>query len=342
MKALDSETSKAIRNAPEALRRQLDRSPLDKEASRLAGRRVWLIGLGTSYHAALTGQHLFRSVGADVRAARSFDFALYPPKLGPADAVVALSHSGRTRYTRDAVSLARKAGAFTVSITASGVKDTGAEAGIETVPPEASNAHTVSYLAALVELGRLALALGEREQLRPSWAGDWARTPGLIESVLVREKELDEPAKHAAAAAAIYAFGGGPNAATAFETALKLKEMAHLSVEPVELETALHGPLTAVNRGDLALLFAAPGPALERMGDLSRALDAIGAKRWTVGPGASAGFAIDGVDELWTPAAYAVVGQLLSLKLAGLKGTQPDTMRCDEPDYERAFDSYRF
>jgi glucosamine--fructose-6-phosphate aminotransferase (isomerizing) len=341
----DSLASKALRGAPSAIASLLGSKPsaLAGAADRLSGRRVWLLGLGTSHHAALVGEGLFLSAGSEARSARSIDFALYPPPLGPKDAVIAISHGGGTRYTREAVALAREAGCFTVGVTAEG-GDIGAEARITTLEPERTRVHTVSFLAALIELGRLALAVAERAGgRRPAWERDWSATPERLRAILDREPELEEPAKLAAAAPAVRVIGAGPNAATAAETALKLNEMAHLGVQALELETSLHGPLCAVDRGAFAAVFAAAGPSLARVGALRGALEPIGARSWIVGrPVQPGGFAVDEADESWSPAPLAYAGQLFALRVAAARGTNPDVMRRDDPVYDRAFDGYRF
>src|SRR5579859_1900648 len=84
--------------------------------------RLYLVGIGTSYHAALAGEHLVRAYGGGmpVYAAHAFDFALYGPPLGPRDAVITVTHRGTKRYTRDALVRAREAGCPTVVITGDG------------------------------------------------------------------------------------------------------------------------------------------------------------------------------------------------------------------------------
>src|SRR6476469_2915618 len=48
-------------------------------ARRIAhARRTYVVGIGTSYHAALVGAWLLRAAGSDARAISSFDFAVYP------------------------------------------------------------------------------------------------------------------------------------------------------------------------------------------------------------------------------------------------------------------------
>src|SRR5438128_2741266 len=61
-------------------------------------RRVFAVGIGTSYHAALNAEYQLRLAGCNARAVSSFDFALYPPRLRPGDAVLLFAHTGLRRY----------------------------------------------------------------------------------------------------------------------------------------------------------------------------------------------------------------------------------------------------
>ena len=63
--------------------------------------RVHVVGIGTSWHAALIGEHLLRTVGnrEDARAWNSFEFYTRPPSLGDDDAVIVLSHRGTKTYS---------------------------------------------------------------------------------------------------------------------------------------------------------------------------------------------------------------------------------------------------
>jgi hypothetical protein len=81
-----------ILDQPTAVRRVLEsqETPARQLAERVAtARRVHLVGTGTSWHAALVGEHLLRSVGGrdDARAWNSFEFWAYPPRLTMDDLV---------------------------------------------------------------------------------------------------------------------------------------------------------------------------------------------------------------------------------------------------------------
>src|SRR5579884_1775997 len=111
----DSAMYQTIHRQPADLRRLLAEgwAPAGEAADRLAtARRIFLVGIGTSYHAALVGSWLLRAAGSDARAINSFDFALYPDSfpLADGDAVVVMAHSGVKRLSGEAMARARAAG----------------------------------------------------------------------------------------------------------------------------------------------------------------------------------------------------------------------------------------
>jgi glutamine---fructose-6-phosphate transaminase (isomerizing) len=63
--------------------------------------RIFIVAIGTSFHAAQVGYYLFRHYGVTVptQAVHSFDFALYGPDLSAEDAVIVISHRGNKRYS---------------------------------------------------------------------------------------------------------------------------------------------------------------------------------------------------------------------------------------------------
>ncbi len=84
---------------PDDLRALLENGwePAAAAADLLAGaRRVFVTGVGTSYHASLMGAWLLRAVGLDARAVLSADLALYPESfaVGAGDAVIVMAIPG--------------------------------------------------------------------------------------------------------------------------------------------------------------------------------------------------------------------------------------------------------
>ena len=69
--------------------------------------RVFVVGIGTSFHAAQIGAYLLRNAGADARAVDSHEFATYPYSLRGNDAVIVMAHTGRKQYSGRAIELAK-------------------------------------------------------------------------------------------------------------------------------------------------------------------------------------------------------------------------------------------
>src|SRR5258706_11439658 len=102
----------------------------------------------------------------------------------------------------------------------------------------------------------------------------------------LRRRAKIAPFARDAATRRIYAIGGGPNDATAREAVIKVREAAQGWIDGLALEQFLHGPLVAVNADDVAVIVNVPGAAAaERVGQIARVLDAIGARMWLIGSG---------------------------------------------------------
>ena len=146
----------AMMSQPDELDRLLrDDGPAAAAAHRLAGRRIQLIGIGTSWHAALHGAWLLREASVEAHAHHAADLAPYDRAIDPTDGVIVLSHTGGTGYSMTMLERARKAGAETVHI--SGI---GSGGDIETVGAEQSYAYTTSHTGALLRLAQIATHLG--------------------------------------------------------------------------------------------------------------------------------------------------------------------------------------
>ena len=97
-----------MQSQPEQLERLLaDPGPAESAASQLAGRRLLLIGIGTSWHAAHHGAWMLRSAGVEAEAAHAADVAPYGRPIDAGDGVIVLSHTGGTGYSMEMLERAR-------------------------------------------------------------------------------------------------------------------------------------------------------------------------------------------------------------------------------------------
>lgn len=313
-------------------------------------RRLFLVGTGTSYHAALAAQEIFRTYGGglDVRAIPAFDFSVYPPTIDKADVAIVLSHRGNKTYSLRSTEMARAKGALTVLVTGMGLAEASrfADRTLETVPQEKSSAHTISYTGAVAVLAALALRVGHLRTGVESLPADFLTStlPKALAQSLQTEDAARKLAQRLVDRRKIWVTGGGPGAVIAQETALKIKETSYMEVEGLAVETLIHGPCQAADPRDAFILVAPQGPALERLSQFSRQVDAIGAQRALVGDdsvesltgGSVSCLRVPRVPEPFSALTCLYPLQLLTYHLALLKGTNPDSFRKEDPAFDQA------
>ena len=303
--------------------------------------RVWVAGVGSSWHAALVGEHLLATIGGlggRVRAVVASEWTSYGPQPESGELLVAVSHRG-SRVTADAVTHAAGRGGVGVSVTARGVTLAGAIHTLHTCEIEASGAHTVGYTTALDALALLAAETKGADAARRALGA----LPDLV-AFLLGQESWDELGARLAARRRFWFVGGGPNAATAREGALKLSETAWLPAIAFEPESFLHGPSAALEAEDALVLIAPPGPARARALDVARAARAIGAEVLILAREddrdavALAGetIALPDVHEALSPIVAVVPLQLLAYHVAVARGRNPDLLRADDPAHARA------
>lgn len=353
---------RSIHAQPETVRALLaDGEGPQRAAEKLARTpRIFLSGIGTSYHAAIVGEYLLRLAGADAWAVRSFEFVHYPRPLRADDGVIVISHRGSKIHGQGAVQRALEAGVTTVGITGKGTKMSGPDPLIQTVEQEVSSTHSVSYTATMTRLGQIAARLaalnGHADQEQRINDG-LASLPALMEGVLAREDEVRAIAQEAASQSRrIYYVGAGPNAATAPEGALKAKEASYVTAEGFELEQAIHGPQVAFERDDLLIPISVKGGAQERMADFLALLSEIGPRLWLIGdlPSDASNTLFDNatwsrfslgdissLPEELTPLLAALPVQLMAEFLASARGTNADSFRADQAAYKQAGTRFR-
>ena len=334
----------AMHRQPSDLGRLLDEGwlPAEEAARRLdAARRIFVVGIGTSYHAALVGGWLLRAAGSDARAVSSLDFSVYPESFAVShdDAVVVMAHSGVKTYSSLALRRAAEVGATRISVGSLTAEHEGSQQVLRTVEREKSAAFTASHLAAMTVLAQISTSLGE--------ARGWAATkpfraalealPEQVRGALAREKEARAIAEQVANKR-IYAVGGGPSEASAIEAVIKVREAAQGWIDGLAIEQFLHGPLIAANAGDAAVVVHVEGAVSHRTQEIGRVLDAVGARVWVIGKRIDTleTFELPATPELISPLLTVVPVQMLAYHMAVVRGINPDVFRRDDPTYAAA------
>jgi len=203
-----------------------------------------IVGIGASYQAALVGAADLRSRGR--RAFAIHPSELYDAKVDAADAYIALSASGRSRETVEAMQLRPQAATYSISKET----DNPLAAAVTSVIAMASGAdgspNTTSYTSSLQTLGLIADRIVVDDAGFEASAF-WTALPALVEKTLVA---IREPVARAAALlggrSAIDCVGASAAFGTAGEASLLLREAVRIPASPYDTLYFLHGPMESL------------------------------------------------------------------------------------------------
>ncbi|WP_138505167.1 SIS domain-containing protein [Nostoc sp. PA-18-2419] len=336
----------------EAIRR--NKNQIDQVAIKIAScQRLFIVGIGTSYHAAKVGEYLMRTYCEDLftYACHSFDFFLYGPKLNSTDCIIAISHRGNKIYTLKCLNQARELGCSTLFITGetaqSGLlENLDKNFTFQTVPQESSSAHTVSYIGTIAILAYLSGQIGFNQTNKILLSEEFLLNdiPQKLKIILDREIQMKQLANEYFKARRFWLVGGGENAITAHEIALKIKETSYLQAEAMSIEAILHGPLQCVETEDFFILIAPTGKAQKRVIELSKLVQEIGAHYIMIIDqptqislqNSEVDCIVPKVPEPFTALTCLLPLQLFAYYLALAVGTNPDGFRLEDPRFAKA------
>ena len=256
-----------ILEQPECLRRllQTQRNTVDEIARAIHTkdiRFVYVAARGTSENAGRYANYVWGAMnGFPVAFAPPSLFTYYdrPPQLRGAF-VVGISQSGRSPDIVSVLTEAQRQGCLTLAITnavdsplarkANFVLDLG-------VGKEKAVAATKTYTAELMAIGMLSAAM---RQDASQWE-ELARVPEWVQLALGEDSSFDAKVQPHRSMSSCAVLARGFNYATAYEWALKLKELTYVEAAPYSSANFLHGPIAVVD-GGFPILAVAPGGAV--------------------------------------------------------------------------------
>ncbi|HNS52075.1 MAG TPA: SIS domain-containing protein [Anaerolineae bacterium] len=337
---ISSHLYREMREQPEVLARLLEAEQpaaeaLAAEIIRRRARYLVIAARGSSGNAARYANYLLGAVnGLVVALATPSLYTLYgsPPSLEGA-VVLGISQSGKSPDIVAVVAEGRRQGALTAAITNEPGSDLGRTA--EHVlalhaGAERSVAATKTYTAELAAIALLSCALvGDSQR-----SDELRRVPRQVAEALELPSPVVSAAERCRTVSSSVVLGRGYNNATAFELALKLKELTYTLAEPYSSADFLHGPLALVGQGFPAIVIAPSGIVLPEVLGLVSTLRQREAELMVISDNADALATADlplplpvGVPEWLSPITAILPGQLLALHLAVVRGIDPDRPR---------------
>jgi glucosamine--fructose-6-phosphate aminotransferase (isomerizing) len=221
---------------------------------------VVIAARGTSDNAARYAKYLLGAInGLPVALATPSLFSIYqqPPRFKDA-LVLGISQSGKSPDIVAVLQEAKRQQALTATITnfPGSALGQAAEHVIDLhAGQEQSIAATKTYTSELTAIAKLSVSL--KGDLRLS--SELARIPEQVSKTLSLDTEIRRTVPRYRYMKSCVVIGRGFNYATAYELALKLKELTYTSVEPFSSADFLHGPLAMIEHGFPVIVIAPSG-----------------------------------------------------------------------------------
>ena len=237
-------------------------------------KKIFITACGTASHAGMVGKILIERIArlpAELDIASEFRYR--DPLVDQDSVVLAISQSGETADTLAAMEEGRKKGATLWSI----VNVIGSQAmriadGYISMQsgPEIGVASTKAYTAPLVDLYMLAILLGDLRGVldkptRQRLVADLRLIPDLAGRCLDREAEVEKIARTLVNTRHCLYLGRGINMPTAYEGALKLKELSYIHAEGYPAGEMKHGPIALIDRDMPVVVIAPRDPWYDKM-----------------------------------------------------------------------------
>jgi glutamine---fructose-6-phosphate transaminase (isomerizing) len=230
---------------------------------------VFLAARGTSDNAGRYAIYLWGAQnGLPIALATPSLFTYYerPPKLANA-LVIGISQSGKSPDIVSVIEEGHRQGCLTLAIT-NAPDSPLARASDLTLDLEAGEekavAATKTYTAEVMALAMLSTALADCKEC---WR-QLGRVPAWTEKALKQDSAIKRMAERYRYMRQCVVLGRGFNYATAFEWALKLKELTYVEAEPYSSADFQHGPIAMIEGGSPVMAVAPQGKVFESMLEL--------------------------------------------------------------------------
>jgi glutamine---fructose-6-phosphate transaminase (isomerizing) len=306
--------------------------------------KISITGCGTAYHAGMVGMYLMRALcKIPVEMELASEFRYGDRAMDPRTLTIAMSQSGETADTIEAVKIAREAGAPVIGICnvvgshltrlADGTLHTRGG-------PEISVAATKTYVSQAIAATLLALYLARvrksapLERLREIAEGT-RLLPAAIDVALNSSDAVKKVARKIRRARSVLFLGRYVNFPTALEGALKLKEISYIHAEGYAAGEMKHGPIALLDPRTPVVGIVTDGRVREKM--LSNLSEAKAREAPLIivanhGDDEAAAIAdhvlwVPKVDELLSPIVNVIPLQLLAYHIADIDGKDVDQPR---------------
>ncbi|MBI3962104.1 MAG: glutamine--fructose-6-phosphate transaminase (isomerizing) [Deinococcus sp.] len=306
--------------------------------------RVHLVACGSAFYASCVGKYVLeRFARLPVEVDLASEYRYRDPVVPEGTLAVAVSQSGETIDTLEALREARRRGAKTLGLV--NVKGSSITREVDDTlylhaGPEIGVASTKAYTGMLCALVLLGLHLGRQrgtiDQKQASWLiAELRRLSGLVQQVLDHAEAVNELGRRFQNARDFLFLGRGINFPTALEGALKLKEISYIHAEAYATGEMKHGPIALIDANMPVVMVATESAVYDKViSNLQEVKAREGIVLALVSEGdtraaalADAVIQVPRVSELLSPIVNVVPLQLLAYDIAKRRGLDVDQPR---------------
>ncbi len=230
--------------------------------------KIQIIACGTSLHASLVGKYIIEDfTGISVDVEPSSEYIYRKTTTDESTLVIGVSQSGETADTMTAIKQAKEKKSHILIIT--NRPDSNMARYADSLIPvnagiEVSVAATKSYTAQLISFYLLALHIAEikgslDEKYLKNIKHELIQLPYKIEEILSNTTQIQECAKKFSSFKNFIYIARGINLATAYEGALKLKEISYINATGYAAGELKHGPIAMLDETMPVLSILIPG-----------------------------------------------------------------------------------
>ncbi len=276
---------KEIHEQPKGIQETLSRSLTEDNRIKLYGidmtaeelnkyNKIVIVACGTAYHAGLVGQRVIEQVAKiPVEIDVASEYRYRDPFVDDKTLFIAVSQSGETADTLEALREAKKKGAHVLSIVnvvGSSVARESHEVFYTFAGPEISVASTKAYTTQVLCFYMLALYFADlkgtiSEDDYAEFVEELKAMPAKMEQCLEMESSIEELAANYYDREQVFFIGRGLDSTVAYEGSLKLKEVSYISSFAIAAGEMKHGTIALMEPRTIVIALATQDALFDKM-----------------------------------------------------------------------------
>ena len=218
---------------------------------------ICIVACGTAMHAGLVAQALVKSIlHMHIEVQMASEFMYSDPVIDEKTLVIAVSQSGETIDTLEAMKYAKNRGAkclAIINVKGSSIARESDYVLYTNAGPEIAVASTKAYTTQLAVfyliVARMAHSRGVFDDAQTqSFVRELQRTPEVMKKVLERRRDIHVVAKKVLGARDLFMIGRGLDYSILLEGSLKLKEVSYIHSEAYASGELKHGPIALITQ----------------------------------------------------------------------------------------------